>query len=249
MIDLNKTASVLHKINISKAPAGLSKITPPPTAGKIVNEPLNLNFMPHYKILPDSVLKTAQAVLADFKTEFGEVKSATLMCEKIKQAKRTGAEDGIINELQQLRLQYSKNVKAMRNKIWKSQNPPASFEEYIVRLKQLIKENGSYINCNECADLTLDALLNKGIKADNVLMYTVNDKGERTSFLEHVFSLAGLKDGAKINDPSSWGKAVVCDGWAGISMPYREAIKFYEKFFNVDFEKNKLMFEFCNKKF
>lgn len=216
-----------------------------PVQSTAFEDSTNLNFIPHYPIIKscNDILITAQNTLKNFYENFGTPKSATYVCEQIKQAKKQGLSDTVLDELNAKRRSYSSNTKKMRAYIKAQQSE--SFEEYIDTLKKYIDKNGSYMNCGECANLIFHDLSQKGIPAKNVLIYTVNSEGNRTPYVGHVFTLAGLDKNCDIKNPSSWGKnALICDGWAGICMPAEEGIEYYKKFFDIDPSKHKLMFSF-----
>lgn len=211
---------------------------------------INLNNIPHYPLIikKGDVLQSAKETLAEFQQEFGNVKSATYVCEEIKQAKRQNAPNYIIDELNQKRQNYSANVKKMRKTVF--QTKYNSFDEYINSLKSYLHQNGTFLNCNECADLTLDSLRKKGINAHNVMIYSTNQEGNRTSFLEHVFTIAGLQENCDITAPSTWGnKAVICDAWADKCLPAKDCIEFYKDFFAVNPTLHNLKFSLCEKEF
>lgn len=244
MINLTKTQSIVPpKIDIKKLKKEEKQV-------KYNTENINLNNIPHYQIIVKNgdVLDSAKSTLTEFHNEFGKVKSATYVCEEIKQAKRQNAPNHIIDELNQKRQNYSANVKKMRKTVF--QTKYNSFDEYINSLKSYLHKNGTFLNCNECADLTLDSLRKKGINAHNVMIYSTNQEGNRTSFLEHIFTVAGLKENCDITDPTTWGsKAIICDAWANKCMPAKDCIDFYKDFFAVNPSKHNLKFSLCEKSF
>ncbi len=245
MINISKAASAVPKISLQKQ----GKTIANPIV-KTAAENVNLNNIPHYPIMPKakSIMNAAQKALEEFKLEFGDVKSATYVCEEIKQAKKANVDNSILDALFNKRQTYSAQVKKMRKNF--KQNQYKCFDDYINALKKYLHENGTYLNCNECADLTIDSLQKQGVKANNVLIYSTNKEGVRTSFLEHVFTLAGLEPNCDIANPSTWGdKAVICDAWAGKCLPAKDGINFYKEFFGTDDSIHNLMFEFCDKVF
>ncbi len=137
-------------------------------------------------------------------------------------------------------MKYSSKVKKLRKEVFAKKF--SSFEEYICSLKKYLKENGSYMNCQECSDIMKYNLKEKGIKADNVLLYTVNQENQRISKAEHVFTIAGLDKNAT-NDPKTWGECYIVDGWSGICMPSDKGINYFNEFFGIDPTKQKLAFE------
>lgn len=238
MISLGKTLAKTSGVNLAKK--AVKENAAKSAVCKNSAEVLNLNNLPAYCPIGGNGLQLANSVLKEFKNEY-DVKSATYVCEQIKQAKKQNQSEAVLDDLFSLRRNYSKNVKKMRKEVW-SKNY-SSFEEYITALKSYIKQNGSYMNCNECADLMQDKFNQTGVKSNNVLLYTVNGEGNRTSLAEHVFTVIGLDANSDIKNPESWGKnAIICDGWADIAMPAARGIEFYEKFFGIDLSKNSLQF-------
>lgn len=245
MISLGKTSTKAVGVSLVK------KMKQEPSAKSDVCENsakvLNLNNLPSYCPIGGNGLQLANSVLKEFKSEY-DVKSATYVCEQIKQAKKQNQSEDVLDDLFSLRRNYSKNVKKMRKEVC-SKNY-SSFKEYISALKSYIKQNGSYMNCNECADLIQYKFNQKGVKSNNVLLYTVNSEGNRTSLAEHVFTVIGLDENSDIKNPESWGKnAIICDGWANIAMPAARGIEFYEKFFGIDLSKSSLQFSVQDKTF
>ncbi len=232
-IPIKTTAVDLAKKTVQKSLSNISQ--------KTSTEVSNLGNMPCFYPVGKNFLKTANSILKEFQSEY-EVKSSTYLCEQIKQAKKQQQPDNILNEMLNLRKKYSFKIKKMRREL--SNGKFSSFEEYVSFLKNYIKKNGAYMNCSECSDIIQDKFNQKGIKSNNVLLYSVNNKGDRTSFAEHVFTVIGLDKNAQIKNPKTWGKdAVICDGWANIARPADKGIEFYEKFFDIDKTKNN--FEFC----
>lgn len=244
MINISKTQSIAPvKVDIKKQNKQEKQV-------KHNAQSTNLNNIPHYPIMAKNadIYDSAQKTLAEFHQEFGKVKSATYVCEEIKQAKRQNAPNHIIDELNQKRQNYSANVKKMRKTVF--QTKYNNFDDYINSLKNYLHENGTFLNCNECADLTLDNLRKKGINAHNVMIYSTNQEGNRTSFLEHVFTIAGLQENCDITDPTTWGsKAIICDVWADKCLPAKDCIEFYKDFFAVNPLTHNLKFSLCEKKF
>lgn len=245
MISLGKTLAKTSGVNLAK-----QALKENPVRSAVCENSakvLNLNNLPAYRPIGGNGLQLANSLLKEFKSEY-DVKSATYVCEQIKQAKKQNQSEAVLDDLFALRRTYSKNVKKMRKDVWSEKY--SSFEEYISALKSYIKQNGSYMNCNECADLMQDKFNQKGIKSNNVLLYTINSEGNRTSLAEHVFTVIGLDENSDIKNPESWGKnAIICDGWADIAMPAARGIEFYEKFFGIDSSKNSLQFSVQDKTF
>lgn len=235
---------------ISKIPTAKVEGKTPELSQKTgIEKNTNLKLMPQYPALSWINVKcSAQKAMSDFKKEFGEVKSATYIAEKAKQLKRTGASEEVLDKLFDMRRQYSAKIKEMRNNIYSVKYE--SYEDYINALKKHIKENGSYMNCNECADLMLEKLRRRGIEATNVCIYSVNEKGEKTCVTEHVFTVAGLSKNADIKNPQTWGSnAIICDAWAGICDKAENGIKFYKEFFAPEKGRNCFKFEYNNRNY
>ena len=237
MIDFTKVTSVAPAIQYSLEKSSKA-------AGAANPKVLNLNNIPHYKILPP--LETAKKALSHFQDEYGEVKSATLVSQLCKNYSAQGTDKTLIADLSNQRFEYSKHIKTMRKYMWAQKFN--SYEEYCEALKRYIKTHGTYLNCNEVADLVLSDLSKKGVRADNVFVYSINEKGERCNLLEHVFCVVGLDKDTKINDISSWPKsAAICDPWAGIAMSAEDGIEFFKKFFGLNPERHTLGFQRCFK--
>lgn len=239
MIDLSRTKHSANNAPISLCKS--EKIEQP------VKEPVesvkqtDLNLIPYYKTDIKTTFKICYQTLSDFKKEYYPLKSATYICELKKQAKRRGDIEEF-NRLEEKKREYSGKIKKMRREIFS--HGVISPAEKTEKLRQYIKENGSFMNCQECADLMLDMLHKKGVVAENLCLITLNSDKNRVNYAEHVFTIAGLDPKADISNPETWGQnAVIVDGWAGICMKANEGIKYYNNFFNIDSDKHILSFE------
>ncbi len=86
MISLSKIANTGQ--NLTKV--SLTKPIPPNTAVLKTQSSCNLNLSPHSYCIPSNIFNKAKQTLIEFQEDLGDIKSSTLICEKIKQAQRRG---------------------------------------------------------------------------------------------------------------------------------------------------------------
>lgn len=97
-----------------------------------------------------------------------------------------------------------------------------SLDDFIYKLKANIKSKGNKGNCWEHMMLVYDKLIKLGQTPYNIKIVVENDEG---FYRNHFTTVFGLKKGAKINDPKTWGsKAMIVDAWSKMVLPAKEAL-------------------------
>ncbi len=103
-----------------------------------------------------------------------------------------------------------------------------SLDEAVEAIGKLVKKLG-IANCGEYSILVQHALEKRGLDPQNFKMI-VDSLGGPDPSPDHFATVIGLKKGARLDSPKTWGnQAVVVDAWSGISMEARAAIDHYLK--------------------
>ena len=91
--------------------------------------------------------------------------------------------------------------------------------------------------CQECSILMHNKLSERGIPAQNV-RFAIEQKNGFDTDRNHAFTVIGLSEGAKLEEPKTWGKnAVIIDGWANIVKRATDGIEYFKDMFKYNPEK------------
>lgn len=97
-----------------------------------------------------------------------------------------------------------------------------SFDDFIFQLKANVKSKGNKGNCWEHMMFVYDKLVKCGETPYNIEIIVEDGEG---FFRNHFTTVFGLKKGAKLNDPKTWGsKAMMVDAWDKMVVPAKEGI-------------------------
>lgn len=168
-------------------------------------------------------LRTGEKVYREFKKEFPLLRSNTFVQSKIAQHRFSRKFKTLIPKLQQLSYSYGSGVEYSRSQIKESY---PGLGVYIKDLKNVLART-KYANCGDGSHIMQFELLKKGEKPHLISM-TVKDLifGHPVKNGDHEFAVFGLKKGAKLDNPKTWGnEAVVVDPWSNIVMQARDAIE------------------------
>jgi len=190
-----------------------------------------------------SNLRLGEKVLKDFKSEYPYLCSRSFVKAKIKQNKKNPNFDLLIWRLDDLSRSYNHKLGWVRKPLGRLKIPYQykELEDYVRRMAPLLSETKTG-NCGEQSKVILYRALGEGANAHNVLMHVQKKLFGLIKINKidgnHMFTILGLKDGAKINKPKTWGhEAVIVDGWTNTVMPAREAIPYFENFLGFGSEK------------
>lgn len=179
-----------------------------------VNNAGSVNFT---SLRPKKLL--GEAVLREFKNEMGYLKSSSYINYGIRK-NRSGLSQQLYESLLQKEIKLNKEIYDSFLKVNSLDKKFDSFNEFNDQLVMNIKEKGNKANCWEDMMIIYTKLLNRG-----EIPYTFEMK---TSEGNHFSTVFGLKKGADITKPSTWGtKALIVDAWfgTGIVKPAKEALK------------------------
>jgi len=166
--------------------------------------------------------RLGEEVLREFEAEMGYLKSSSNLGLRLRRG------EAILNKPLLASLQekqkkmyqeiYDPVVTAPINgKIFKT------FHEFKEVLVENIKQKGNKANCWEDMMLVFIKLLEKGEKPRMFGVEVYNSGGR---VFNHFSTVIGLKKGAKMSDPKTWGsKAVLVDTWVKTVKPAHEALK------------------------
>lgn len=183
-------------------------------------------------------LKIGEKVLKNFQQDFPSISSGTYLRLKILQ--HDDIDSPVIDRLIVARRKCDKNIRSLR--VLKAENKPyLSVETYIDKLKSLIAVNKT-ANCNEIADLMQYDLINRGVQDSHIsMLWVFNENPDRV--FDHLFPVFGLKPGARLIDPETWGNnAVIIDGWLKFVKPAKEGLDYILQTFGFKPKTSELRF-------
>jgi len=189
-------------------------------------------------------LRLGEAVYKDFKKEFPVLRSKTFVQCKIFQYEGSDRFEKIRHKVENL---ADSNAAGIRDVRWQISGKYFNLSEYIDKLKKVISAK-KYANCDEQAQIIQFELLKRHQKSHFISMHVRDaESGRNIKFRMHDFSVFGLKKGAEIDNPKTWGNnAVVVDPWSNRVMPANEAIRYYETKFGFNPEIHKITYSVRN---
>ena len=168
--------------------------------------------------------RLCEEVLKEFKQEFPYLKSSSKIGSQMYRHWDDPKYQGVISRV------YKKFEK-MQERIYDYQYNRFfsrcydSYNHFLEALKSTMKSKGM-ANCWEDSVLIHDALNKKGLKPENIEMVVETNIGGGN----HFVSVVGLKKGANIRNPKTWGsKAMMVDGWQGFVMKATDGIEYLKK--------------------
>lgn len=202
----------------------------------------NINFqgIKQEKIIAEKFLKKCNDVIP-------YTKSNSYIAAKINQHYGDKKYQDIIDRLFNLYEKYNQFISKNRQELrshWLFKN----FQELTDFIKESIIKT-KFANCAEKNYVLQSMFLKENISANAVRMFTKTKKtGEIVHGKDHTFLVFNLSPYAQLDSPSTWGsKAIVVDAWNNIVMKANDAIKYFEKFFSNNLQKEAVMFESANK--
>lgn len=189
----------------------------------------NLNLMPCHNIAFQGNLKKnlhmGEAILKEFLADCPPYNSNSFYQVRIEKHRDNERYSEILPKIQQIANKYGNQIETLRLTL---KGTYGSLEEYISHLENAISKTHA-ANCGECSDLVQWKFLNKGIKANKVNMTLYKNNSNKPKYYgDHTFVVLGLKKGARLENPSTWGsEAVVVDGWRKIVLPTHDALNIY----------------------
>lgn len=149
---------------------------------------------------------------------------------------------------------FNKELSSIRIKMYKHYFTNLnSFETLSLKINTLKKLIQKY-NCADCgerAEILQYNLLSNGIKAHKITMEVKNKsllKRFNNDMNNHSFVVIGMKDGAILTNPKTWGnKAVIVDAWSKICLPAKDALQYFETLLNFNPNQNIIKYKTINK--
>lgn len=119
-----------------------------------------------------------------------------------------------------------------------------NFNEYATAIKKETIKNKA-CNCEYQARIVQNELLKKGQEPHRIMMEVVPTSRQRGLFKSrnHMFTIIGLSPNYNLLQPKTWGKdAVVVDSWGNKVLKTADALKWMQKFFQVNSKNECMMF-------
>ena len=186
---------------------------------------LNIN---NRRILTQNMYK-AEAVLREFKTEYPYLNSNIKYNAKISEHCDKEKFAHILPILRGNSMMSGFKILEMRRMYEESKNK-------IYFLSKAVKATKT-AGCQECSILMHNKLSERGIPAQNV-RFAIEQKNGFDTDRNHAFTVIGLSEGAKLEEPKTWGKnAVIIDGWANIVKRATDGIEYFKDMFKYNPEK------------
>jgi len=195
-----------------------------------------------------SNLKLGEKVLREVRKEFPKRRSDSFIRVKIEQCRRPKKLEKLMPKFEEIAEKLEKIAKKYcmyTDEVTREKGGDYfSYSGFINKLKQIIIKYRGAANCDEFADIVQYNLLCRNEKPHNIAMWIKNAKtGENKKWGAHLFTVFGLKKGAKFDEPKTWGnKAVVVDAWGNIVMQAREAIEHFKTMLDFNPEKHKIVY-------
>lgn len=187
-------------------------------------------------------IKLGESAIKEIRKEFPYLKSDSKIHAIILDKKDNPKYRNIVYQLLDLADNVTDDIWMMRrDSIIESNNP----NKIIKQTKYAMKKYG-VANCGEEADIVQSILIRKGEQAHRMTLDVRNQatKAHTKSLHDHVFVVMGVKEGADLTNPKTWGsKAVIVDSWAKMADSAYNVIENYKKMFKVNPKKDEIIFE------
>lgn len=194
-------------------------------------------------------LRIAEQVLREFKQEYPYLRSPSFVTNKMSNHIAKPNFRFLYERLKKIEDRNDKMVCKLRRKLLapnlKTEN------DYFMLEKRLLKETGA-ANCDECADIIEFSLKERNIKNKTIgQKVTVNERywSDEDPSKAHCFNLIGLKHGADVCKPKTWGNnAVIIDGWKNIYGKANDMLEYYKELFVIS-TKDTIEYSDCTDRF
>lgn len=200
----------------------------------------NLSFegLRENKILGEKVLK-------GFRREFQRPHSNTFVNAKIMQYEKIPHFQDTIKKVLNVSQRNSDAVGNLR-KILEGNYP--TLADYANKTKEVVRTTKAG-NCGECSIIIQHELLQQGEKAHNIAFFI---RESSTNLYrknhDHIFTVFGLKKGAELINPKTWGnEAVIVDAWTGIVKQAHDALNYLKTFMCFDSSKHTIEYKCLDK--
>ncbi len=170
-------------------------------------------------------LRAGEVALKSFKKEFPCLNSPSLWNQRIDRTyKKTGEFPVYLAKIYGVIKKYEYAIWDLRKKT----SQPEISGNFLKELK-IIKKEMRKTNCGNCGEISI-------VLYDKLRKNKLNPKAVQVDMLDtdtdHVFCVIGLKKGADIKNPKTWGEnAVVVDGWKNFVLRAQDAMIEYENLY------------------
>lgn len=190
------------------------------------------------------ILSVCQEVLDEYSKLFPNLRSAT----KLLRASLHAKCDSAAKLFDCAGWDLARETEKMQKLIY---NDPKlnSYHKRVFRQRELMIEN-RLGNCGEGSDQSQFIFAEKGIKTErfNVVYNSQNPEIYTShSYRDHSFLVLNRNPNSNINNPKTWGKAIVYDAWHEKCMYVETAIETYKKDFKFDPKDDYFNFSLINR--
>lgn len=180
-------------------------------------------------------MRTAEAVLREFKQEHPYLRSNTFVQTRITENLDKPYLKALYDGLKRLQNKNDSIVSNLRKDM--NASLLATKEDYLLLEKQLLKKAHAG-NCDECADMIQYALQKQNIKNHigvQKVALKAYDGIYYSNHKAHAFNIIGLKKTADLANPKTWGNnAVIIDGWKNMYGKAMDMLEYYKQLFNIE---------------
>lgn len=181
-------------------------------------------------------LQEGRKVLKLFNKTFPNVESSSMVQLRASMTKDPIMKQTLMHKLEEL----DSRLNLLRNDVYTSLKPNDTFSHYVRDLKQAIKKY-NIADCGHRTDVVIGSLNKDGKNAQKIEMVVLDSSGKKEA--NHLFPVMGIKKGANIDDPETWGEnAVIIDAWANFVMKAQEGLDYIKRFTGFNPQKQKIRF-------
>lgn len=194
-------------------------------------------------------LRIAEQILREFKQEYPYLRSQSFVKNKISSYIENPRFNVLYERLNKIEERNNKMVSVLRENLCAPNFKTE--DDYFLLEKRLLKESGA-ANCDECADMIEFTLKKRKIKNKTIgqkvtvhYRYGCDEDPDKA----HCFNLIGLKPGADLQKPKTWGNnAVIIDGWKNIYGKALDMLEYYKDLFMI-LPKDTIEYSDCTDRF
>lgn len=181
-------------------------------------------------------LQEGKKVLEAFNKCFPNVESPSMVQLRASMTKDPIMKQNLMQKLEEL----DSRLNLLRKDVYTSLKPNDPFSNYVRDLKLAIKKY-NVADCGHRTDVVIGSLNKDGRNAQKIEMIVLDSAGKQKA--NHLFPVMGMKKGANIDKPETWGdNAVIVDAWANFVMKAQEGLDYIKQFTGFNAQKEKIRF-------